>query len=76
MKSVGTRVTGAVEHMNAISRNGGISMGCVALVFQIRRTLMKSHQLRFGLLSLFMQKMLIYEKPLRDGVVVSTLVLA
>ena len=42
----GTIVIGVVELLSDISRNGVISMECVALVFQIQRTSMKSHQLR------------------------------
>lgn len=46
VRYAGTIVTGVVELLNDISRNGVISMECVALVFQIPRTSMKSHQLR------------------------------
>jgi hypothetical protein len=50
---VGTTVTGAVGLLNGISRNGAISMGCAALVFQTPRTSMKSHQLRYAFAEFF-----------------------
>ena len=55
VRYVGTTVTGAVGLLNGISRNGAISMGCAALVFQTPRTSMKSHQLRYALHSFFVQ---------------------
>jgi len=43
---VGTIVTGVVERLSGISRNGVISMECVALASQTPRTSMRSHRLR------------------------------
>ncbi|KAJ6760296.1 SPLICING FACTOR SF3A-RELATED [Salix purpurea] len=43
---VGTIVTGVVEHLSGISRNGVISMECVALASQTPRTSMRSHRSR------------------------------
>jgi hypothetical protein len=51
---VGTTVTGAVGLLNGISRNGAISMGCAASVFQTPRTSMKSHQLRYAFAEIFL----------------------
>ncbi|GMN39578.1 hypothetical protein TIFTF001_008807 [Ficus carica] len=46
VRYAGTTVTGADELLNDISRNGAISAGCAALVYQIPRTSTRSHQSR------------------------------
>ncbi|KAL6191452.1 hypothetical protein ACLB2K_037842 [Fragaria x ananassa] len=45
VRYVGIRVTGGVELLSGILRNGAITMECVALVYQTPRSLMRSHQL-------------------------------
>jgi hypothetical protein len=47
---VGTTVIGGVVLLNDILKNGVTNMGCGALVYQIQRTSMKSHQLRCAFL--------------------------
>lgn len=50
VRYVGTTVIGGVGLLSDISKNGAINMGCGALVYQIQRTSMKSHQLRYAFL--------------------------
>lgn len=47
VRYVETIAIGEEEHTRGISRNLDINMACVALVFQIPKTSMKSHQSRY-----------------------------